>query len=82
MIVYIGNSMFSEFQQESLEECISWCKEQKILALDIETSRRYKKNTYSEEVYKPGLDPYVSNICMFQIGNLDKQYVIDAINKR
>ena len=78
MIVYIGNSMFSEFQQESLEECISWCKEQKILALDIETSRRYKKNTYSEEVYKPGLDPYVSNICMFQIGNLDKQYVIDA----
>jgi len=78
MIYYIGNSLFLDFEICTLESCIDWCISQKILALDIETSRKFKKGTYSEEVYQPGLDPYLTRICMFQIGNLDRQYVIDA----
>jgi DNA polymerase I-like protein with 3'-5' exonuclease and polymerase domains len=78
LIYYIGNDLFSDFETCTLQQCVDWCKSQSILALDVETSRKFKKGEYSEEVYVPGLDPYVTRICMFQIGNLDRQYVIDA----
>ena len=79
-IIYIGNNLipYTEFETGTIEECVEWCSKQKILSFDIETKRKFKKGTYSEDIYVPGLDCRVSNIAMFQIGNLDIQYVIDA----
>ncbi|NDB86587.1 MAG: hypothetical protein EB127_28410, partial [Alphaproteobacteria bacterium] len=62
----------------TIEFCLDYLREQKIVGLDIETGRKFPKGTYPEEVYKPGLDPYVSRIVMVQIGTLDTRFVIDA----
>lgn len=78
MIHYIGNDLFNEYVSSTIEEAYSYLKEQEIIGFDIETTRKYKKGTYREDFYKPGLDPYLSNIIMFQIGTLERQYVIDA----
>jgi len=78
MIYFIGNDLFNEYQSATMEECIAYCKTQSIVGLDIETGRKYPKNQYNEEVYKPGLDPYLSRIVMIQIGTLEKIFIIDA----
>ena len=62
----------------TMEKCYEYCKNKEILGLDIETTRKYKKGIYNEIHYKPGLDPYLSNVCMTQIGDADNQWVIDT----
>lgn len=62
----------------TIEEAIDFCQGEKELGLDIETTRKFEKGVYSEEVYKGGLDPYLSKVIMLQIGNLEKCYVIDT----
>lgn len=62
----------------NLDDCLFYLKDKKVIGLDIETSRKYKKYKYREDIYKPGLDPYFSKICMLQIGDLDNQYIIDV----
>ena len=62
----------------NLDDCLFYLKDKKVIGLDIETSRKYKKYKYREDIYKPGLDPYFSRICMLQIGDLDNQYIIDV----
>lgn len=78
MTYFIGNQMFNEFESCSVQEAYEYLKEQKVIAVDIETSRKYPKGTYKENVYKPGLDPHLSRIIMFQIGTLEKRFVIDT----
>ena len=63
----------SEFNNSTIEECYNYLKNKTILSLDIETTRKYNGNLYVKE----GLDPYTTNIVMFQIGDLERQYVID-----
>lgn len=77
-LYYIGNNLFDEFPTATIEECKEYCLKQKELGIDIETSRKYIRGTYPENVYKPGLDPYVTRIVMVQIGTLEKRFVIDA----
>lgn len=48
------------------------------IVIDIETSRRFPRSRYSEEVYSPGLDPFTSNIVMVQIKTPREIYIIDA----
>jgi DNA polymerase I-like protein with 3'-5' exonuclease and polymerase domains len=62
----------------TLEDVLEYCKKYDILGLDIETSRKYKEGLYDERIYKGGLDPYLSRICVLQIGTVDKSYVIDV----
>lgn len=64
--------------KEGLKNAIQDLKSEKVIGLDIETSRRYPVGKYSEVNYKGGLDPYLSRIVMVQIGTLDKRYVIDV----
>jgi len=61
-----------------LQEVIDYCRGKKEIGLDIETSRKYPRGTYREDIYSPGLDPLVSRIVMVQIGDLNQQFVIDA----
>lgn len=82
-IYYIGTCHFPEqsFKVVNLEEIsqhIDWLNSKEILAFDIETTRKFSKGKYREDVYKPGLDPYVTNVIMAQIGNLERQYIIDT----
>ena len=80
MKYFIGNNFleYNDYKNATIEDCLNYCSTKSILGLDIETSRRYKKGLYPETHYKPGLDPYLSVICMLQIGDLDNQFVIDA----
>ena len=76
MIHFIGQSLFDS--TSTLEDMYNYCADKEIIGLDIETTRKYPKNIYNESVYKPGLDPYMTNICMIQIGDLEEQFIIDA----
>lgn len=78
MIYVIGNSLFNDYPSATMQECVDYLKKQTTIGVDIETGRLFPKGTYSEEVYRPGLDPYVSRIVMIQVGTEDKQYIIDA----
>mgnify|MGYP003402977058 CR=1 FL=1 len=76
MIYFIGNSKYEN--KATLQECFDYCKTKEELSIDIETSRLYKTGTYDESEYKAGLDPYLTKICMLQIGDKENQYVIDV----
>jgi len=76
MIYFIGNSEYKN--KATLQECFDYCKDKKELGLDIETMAAFKKGTYDESEYKGGLDPYLSKICMLQIGDEHNKYVIDT----
>lgn len=78
MTYFIGQTLFNEFATCTTSECLEYLKTQTVIGVDIETSRKYPKGTYPEDVYKPGLDPYVSRIVMVQVGTLEKRFVIDA----
>ena len=61
----------------TLQQAIDYLEQKKIIGIDIETSRKYPKEKYIETVYKGGLDPYLSNVVMTQIGDLEHVFVID-----
>lgn len=65
-------------QLATLKECLTYLKTQKTIGIDIETSKKFKEGTYNERIYKGGLDPYLSNIVMLQVGTLEKVFVIDV----
>ena len=68
----------SNLKYATPEECLEYLKDKKEIGLDIETSRKFPKYRYREDIYRPGLDPYVSKICMLQIGDLHTQFIIDV----
>lgn len=62
----------------TLKQAQEYLSEQDVIGIDIETSRKYKKGKYVEKIYRGGLDPYLSNVVMLQMGTLDRVYVIDV----
>ena len=61
---FVGQkSLLNEVQSATIEECVSYCKEKSILGVDTETE---------------GFDFTCKKLLMFQIGDKDRQYVIDA----
>lgn len=62
----------------TLKDCVDYCKTKNLIGLDIETSRHPILGDRETEVYKGGLDPYLSRVIMLQIGDLDRQYAIDV----
>jgi len=87
-IYYIGNSDIfdnSEFLNSTIEECFEYCSTKKVLALDIETTKKFNgvydaklKDEFGKKTKSiEGLSPYLSKIVMFQIGDVDRQYIID-----
>lgn len=76
-IYFIGETGLFEDQDvkySTTEEAYLYLKEQSILSIDIETTRKYD-GKYGD---KEGLSPYLSKIVMFQIGTLERQYIIDT----
>lgn len=62
----------------SIAECVEFCQDKKKLGLDIETSKHPTLGQFETDVYKGGLDPYLSRVIMLQIGDLERQYAIDV----
>jgi DNA polymerase I-like protein with 3'-5' exonuclease and polymerase domains len=62
----------------TLEDVLNYLRDKKVIGIDIETSKKYTTGQYPEIVYRGGLDPYLSNIVMLQLGDLDTQFVIDV----
>lgn len=73
MIYYIGEKR-TDVTNCTLEFAEKILKNERVVGLDIETTRKYP----STNVYKAGLDPYLSDIVMLQIGTLDVRFVIDT----
>ena len=71
-IYYVGSKIYDEFKNATIEECYAYLKNKKVVSVDIETSHKFG-GRYEDE----GLSPYLSNIVMFQIGDDERQYVID-----
>ena len=55
--------MLNEVQSATIDECVSYCKEKSVLGVDTETE---------------GFDFTCKKLLMLQIGDKDRQYVIDA----
>lgn len=63
----------------TIQDCYDFIKDKRLLGLDIETTRKFQDRKEAKgEVYRGGLDPYLSNVVMLQIGNLERIYVIDV----
>lgn len=64
----------------TLKECYEYLNDKKFLGIDIETTRKFPDRVEKKkgEVYRGGLDPYLTNIVMMQIGNFEKVFVIDT----
>lgn len=81
MVYFIGPQEVNDDEVEecSLEYCYKYLRDKPEIGIDIETTYKYPKNTYSnEDVYKPGLDPYLTKIVMLQLGDLENRFVIDV----
>lgn len=63
----------------TISDCYEYIKDKKVLGLDIETTRKFpKRKETKREVYRGGLDPYLSEVVMLQIGDLNNLFVIDV----
>lgn len=80
-IYFVANYTVEGVENNStLQECYEYIKSKNILGIDIETTRKYPDRVEKKrgEIYRGGLDPYLSNIVMLQIGNFERVYVIDV----
>lgn len=86
-IRYIGK-LNPEQPQATKEEAQTFLRGLEYISIDIETTWKFHGATHhsfasefgKNEVnpYLEGLDPYLTDIVMIQIGNEDRQYIIDA----
>jgi DNA polymerase I-like protein with 3'-5' exonuclease and polymerase domains len=84
---FIGNaSLFDEdYKRSTIEEAYSYLKDKKVISLDIETTKKFGGKYDAEAIHKygksapqlEGLQPHLTEIVMVQIGDLEKQFVID-----
>jgi DNA polymerase I-like protein with 3'-5' exonuclease and polymerase domains len=75
---FISKYTISNIKNGTIKDCFEYCKNKKILGLDIETGKAFKPGTYNESQYQGGLDPYLSQIISIQIGDLNQSFVIDV----
>lgn len=67
---------YKNWEVVPLKECIDYISKLDIVSIDIETTRKFHGTVSKQE----GLDPYLSQIVMFQIGDLKTQFIIDTRN--
>jgi DNA polymerase I-like protein with 3'-5' exonuclease and polymerase domains len=79
-IHFVADYKIEEVEHYStIQDVVDTLKGEKVVGLDIETSRNPKViGQNKEDVYKGGLDPFLSNIVMLQIGTVNDVFVIDV----
>lgn len=60
-----------------IEQCVTYLKKIKVIGIDIETTIKEETKHLQTSVYKGGLDPYLSDIVMLQIGDTNSLFVFD-----
>ena len=65
MINFIGNRGWDNFPSSSIKECIEYLQQLDYVALDTETQ---------------GFDPHTKRLLLLQVGNKDRQFVIDCLD--
>ncbi len=80
MLYFVAPYSVGDIPNSSVIECYEYCSTKAVIGLDIETKRRFPKGMYNEQHYKAGLDPYLSQVAMLQIGDEENQWVIDTRN--
>lgn len=75
---FISDYDIEGVNRAKISDIIKFLDSTREFVLDIETSSKVKKLDYGGEVYRPGLDPWLSKIIMVQIGNDKEQFVIDV----
>ena len=78
MIKFIAGYEIEGVEKGTINGLKDWLIDREEATIDIETSAVENIKEYNEEVYKGGLDPYLSRICMLQIGNDKEIFVIDV----
>lgn len=76
-IYFIGDDGLFEdkdVQHATIDEAYEYLVSQKVVSIDIETTRKFNGKYGDRE----GLSPYLSKIVMLQIGTLERQYIIDT----
>jgi len=61
-------------RNNTIEECIRYIEALTLVGVDIETTRKFKGKYGKAE----GLNPHLSDIVMLQVGDVNKQFVIDT----
>lgn len=78
-ILFVAKYSVPGVNNSSIRDCVDYIKVLQKLGVDIETTRKYPLGTFAnEDIYRPGLDPYLSKVVMFQIGDLKRIFVIDT----
>lgn len=72
-IYFIGGNSYSGIKSATMQQCYAYLKDKKVISLDIETTQKFGGHYKGE-----GLDPYLSDVVMLQIGTKERQYVIDT----
>lgn len=72
-VKFLGNYS-TDYASASMGEVLAYINKLEVVGLDIETTGKYSGTKYKKE----GLDPYMSDIIMIQVGDLNTQYVIDS----
>lgn len=65
---------YDNYGRATLKECIDYVRQLDEVSVDIETTKKFGGAVSSQE----GLDPYTTEIVMFQVGDLNTQFVIDT----
>lgn len=80
MVLFIGNKgdYSTNVQYADIQECVEYCSSKSVLGIDIETTKKKLDKSIRIDIYQPGLDPYLTDIVMLQIGDLERIYVIDV----
>lgn|GEM_PF-3305291 len=82
MIYFVENGIYQHqgINSCSKQDCLDILLTKTIVGFDIETTDKFKNKALNTSNYKPGLDPYLSDIIMVQIGDEEHSFVIDCRN--
>lgn len=75
-INFIADYEVEGLKKSTIQECLDYCSNKKELGIDIETSSCVVNQ--KDDVYKGGLDPFLSSVIMLQLGDENEQFVIDT----
>jgi len=77
-LVFVGKYKVEGLSQYgTIQSAVTYLKRFKELGLDIETSKHPILGEKETDIYRGGLDPYLSRVIMLQIGTAKRQYAID-----
>lgn len=74
-MIYTVGFNFDGYTEASIQDAINYLELCNSIGLDIETTKKYGGNKFGDN---EGLDPYTTKVVMIQVGDLNRQFIIDA----